>query len=287
MVDKLSFENIDSYWSKIDGQQYGSISTDHSKNANKVTLTGVWVNLYVHMDTQVYNKLQLLANFLNTNFDIMPASDKTDQTVAYVFFDLTGQQTNQVTETNVIMDTLALLGPMYIGRSGFYNDNNYVLPRALSVLHDLKTQQLVDIYFNNQTIDHVEDCEDDGYHFIYDIDTLFRLSQQTVPFDKVTIKYLDDTWFGDLKKWYNRTSQNQKDLPPMKSRKEYIKIVEPFMEVTICAARKGRAITLEDILFATRGLMVDKTRNIDGGYKLLSQKNNHLVIEPDVDNYFT
>ena len=113
-----------------------------------------------------------------------------------------------------------------------------------------------------------------------------RLMTIKVPFEKVTIMYRTNTWYGKLNEWYNSDIYTVDDkLLGLKSRK-YIKIIERFMSVEINANVKGAAITLDDILFATRGLMVDGSRTIDS-YEIVEIKNNKLILEPEIDNFST
>ena len=44
---------------------------------------------------------------------------------------------------------------------------------------------------------------------------------------------------------------------------------------------------MDDVLFATRALMADDTRDIGGGYTLVSYDAHQLVITPQIDNYST
>lgn len=124
------------------------------------------------------------------------------------------------------------------------------------------------------------------------MDYLNDLSKQIVPFHKVIVKYSENTWYGELHAWYNKNTNSwwkdclKPHLPPLKTRK-YIQIMSPFMEIHVSSQLKGSPISIDDILFATRGLMVDATRAIDGGYKLLSCQNGVLTIEPDIDNFST
>ena len=66
----------------------------------------------------------------------------------------------------------------------------------------------------------------------------------------------------------------------------YIKVKEPFIEVTISEKKKKALITLDDILFATRALMVDSSRTPDK-YHIISETSEELVLEPKIDNYST
>jgi hypothetical protein len=134
--------------------------------------------------------------------------------------------------------------------------------------------------------------EDETGEVIMNVDELKDEAQTEIPFQTVVIKYTSDYWlyeYTELYKWYNQTSscfyKENKDthLPPLNTR-PYIEINVPFMEIHISRQKKGQLITLDDILFATRGLMVDDTRIVDDGYKLLSYEPNVLILEPLIDN---
>ena len=125
-----------------------------------------------------------------------------------------------------------------------------------------------------------------GKHgIIYDKQYLDQLMRIKVPFEKIIIKYTTNGWYGILNEWYNKTHSIRITIPKLKTRK-YIKIIEKFMKIEIDACLKDSPITLDDILFATRGLMVDGTRTIDN-YKILKITKKTLYLEPEIDNYST
>lgn len=62
-------------------------------------------------------------------------------------------------------------------------------------------------------------------------------------------------------------------------------MIDPFNEVHLSAKDKGTFLTIDDILFASRALMADDTRTIDGGYKLLGYENDTLILNTIIDNY--
>ena len=110
-----------------------------------------------------------------------------------------------------------------------------------------------------------------NYYVYYKLTYIQELSQRQLPYDKVIIRYADNTWYGTLTEWYNRPSKwcqaistylKSYVLPHFNTR-PYIHINEPFMKVSIYATEKGQPITYEDILFATRALCVDDSRTIE------------------------
>lgn len=191
-----------------------------------------------------------------------------------------------------IIKNLNILGPTYQGGMGMtyytYDDDfcnndddfnlvNKLLSKKHIIIKNYKTITKKD--FHN-VVDHINSH---GIH--YDKKYMNRLTEIKVPFEKVTVMYKTNTWYGKLHEWYNLDTISHYDrLPRLKTRK-YIKIIESFMCIEIDAHIKGSPITLDDVLFATRGLMVDCTRLIDGGYKIVKIKNNNLFLEPMIDNF--
>ena len=74
-------------------------------------------------------------------------------------------------------------------------------------------------------------------------------------------------------------------LPPVSS-VPYVNVVEPFMEVKITTEAKGSPLTVNDILFATRPLMLDGTRNIFK-YWIISENERELVPKAYIDTFST
>ena len=120
-------------------------------------------------------------------------------------------------------------------------------------------------------------------------------SNVVIPFSKIVLKYSKDTWIEKPDNWFNKPSKWWIDynnhlkpyaLPYLNTRK-YIKIDKPFMQITVSEEKKGSKLTIDDVLFATRGLMADDTRIVDGGYKILKVTKDTLTIEPKIDNWST
>ena len=171
------------------------------------------------------------------------------------------------------LDTLNLLGNLYNSGRGF-------VPKP----------------DNNKIICSLEDDE-------YDYDECIEKSKKTVNFSEIIIKFSKDNWYNKPIKWYDDDDyikkvesynyckkyihlyKKYKVLDKINS-KNYIKVVEPFMEIHLDKNLKQQDLTLEDILFATRSLCVDNTRRIDQ-YKILKQTDDMLILEPDIDNYST
>lgn len=142
-------------------------------------------------------------------------------------------------------------------------------------------------------------CDED--ETTYDYCECVEKSKKTVDYKTIIVKYTDNTWYGNPKEWYNDDDfinkiENYDYLSSYKklykkykildkiSSKNYIQIIEPFMEIKLNSDIKKEKLTLDDILFATRGLCVDHTRRIDS-YKILKKTKNVLILEPDIDNF--
>jgi hypothetical protein len=136
---------------------------------------------------------------------------------------------------------------------------------------------------------------------VYDI---AEMADVKVPYQTVVIKYRRDTWQGYPKEWYNKRrlrrytlgeikkglnkekyEDDEDDLPFLNTRK-YIKVVYPFMRVEVSAVQKGKALTVDDILFATRALAWDATRSYFR-FTILDSDKETLTLEPYMDNWST
>lgn len=132
----------------------------------------------------------------------------------------------------------------------------------------VKEQQLI------TSIDQLQDNDYDLLITYSATETLLNEFNITVPYKLVVIKFNDPTYWNTTPtdEWYQM--------------KDYMSVVNKFMEVHVSAEKKGTDITLEDILYATRGLAKDDTRPMNNGpgYKILEEDDDKLVIEPDIDN---
>jgi hypothetical protein len=128
---------------------------------------------------------------------------------------------------------------------------------------------------------------DDGGGYI-DNTKAKELAQTEITFDKITLMYKEDTWYGDCKEWWNVEYKNKRWKPKLSflNTRKYIKVIDPFMKVEIDSKEKGSPITIDDILFAGRALAIDNTRTYEG-FEVISADDNHLILEPDIDNYST
>lgn len=70
------------------------------------------------------------------------------------------------------------------------------------------------------------------------------------------------------------------------SERSYIHVIEPFEEVEVCSIEKGKPITIDDVLFACRGLCADDTRSLNELH-VFSDDGSKLVLIVDIDNWST
>lgn len=85
--------------------------------------------------------------------------------------------------------------------------------------------------------------------------------------------------------WYNDNSEEKYNI----SSRSYIKINIKYEKITISSKEKGSPLTIEDILFATKGMCLDMDRYVvdmdQGGYKLKERMGNSLlVLGPGIEN---
>lgn len=124
-----------------------------------------------------------------------------------------------------------------------------------------------------------------------------------IPYQTVILKYKDGYWtYGKP----HKLTDSDKIFEWYGNLKPYMKINDPYMKITISAEEsrrdssenqrfsleKGVFLTIEDILFATRGMALDDTRIVvdisEGGYRRLSKISEKLlVLEPNMNNIST
>lgn len=137
--------------------------------------------------------------------------------------------------------------------------------------------------------------DDDDGEVYPNFEEMTNLAKKEIPFKKVTVKYEKDTWFGKPNEWWNDPEQRHygvgkyytvSELPLLKDVK-YIKVVEPFMRVDLSSTKKKSNLTVHDVLLACNALCLDNSRTIGEGFKVLSQTDTELVLEPQIDNFST
>jgi hypothetical protein len=146
------------------------------------------------------------------------------------------------------------------------------------------------IYWYDDLDEDILDFEE--LYVLNPIRNITKMSQKKTVFEEVVIKHLVNDWYGTLPgNWYDKHKNrwaggiNSMKLPPVKS-KPYITVVEHLMEVKISAVTKRSPITINDILFATRVLAIDSTRECNE-YTVLEVDGNTLTLTPEIDNSST
>ncbi len=183
------------------------------------------------------------------------------------------------------MMALNFLGPLYHSGQGLKYEAYSVNKDNIDMLQDMVENGYASVYdYHDRKMFEVTDNNfRDISHIIYDLEFLRAIAQQRIEFKEVTIKFAHNEWRIYPEMWDNREGN---ELPPLSTR-NYIEVIDPFMNIRVSAEEKGQPLTIDDILFATRGLMADETRVVDEGYQLLRYDLDHLVIEPIVDNWST
>ncbi|XWV25339.1 putative ORFan [Tupanvirus deep ocean] len=70
------------------------------------------------------------------------------------------------------------------------------------------------------------------------------------------------------------------------SERPYVHIIDPFEEIELRSEEKQSPLTIDDILFACRGLCTDDTRSINS-FSVLSDNGSELILMADIDNWST
>lgn len=115
-----------------------------------------------------------------------------------------------------------------------------------------------------------------------------QLSHTILTYKHITIKLKYEWESKPTIAWYNELQKGKFKaplLPPLKTR-NYIKVLDPFMVVTLDADKKGSDLTINDLLFATRALAIDMFRwvGFESSYKILKNQGHILVLEANIDN---
>lgn len=127
-------------------------------------------------------------------------------------------------------------------------------------------------------------------YIMFDLEFLKKKSQIPVTFKTIILKYDEGYWtYGKPHKISKPNRVYEWYKADFKTR-PYIKVNDPFMKITISAQEKGSAITIDDILFATRGMALDNSRiiTVDGGYEIVSSLGTSMIVlRPCMDNMST
>jgi hypothetical protein len=93
-------------------------------------------------------------------------------------------------------------------------------------------------------------------------------------------------WYEFPAEMFENNSKGKCQLLGPLSERKYIKVVDLFDEIEISSSKKKSQITIDDVLFACRGLCADDTRGIHG-FDILSDDGSTLVMRADIDNWST
>lgn len=197
---------------------------------------------------------------------------------------------------NTIMASITLLAPLYNTSFGLTND--------LAVYHpspnEFDIMRYIDSAINNGgTMSGVLTSVPLGnikikYHKLtitFDESYIKMVANKYIHFKTVIIKYESaDVWAVKPRfEWYNLSqcedNMNSEAYLPLLNTRPWIKIDDPFMQVSISAEIKGSPLTIDDILFAARSLSADTSTKISkAGNYLIRNDDNYdiLCIEPDI-----
>lgn len=168
-----------------------------------------------------------------------------------------------------VVKALNKLGPLYSAHWGFSNS------------YDENTKTFIKEIYSDDLNDFIE--------VSYQYSEIIELSNTDIQYSKIIVKFENPEWkYGKPEKWYNKPidrSGNDDVLECLNTR-SYINVINPFSEIEISSLTKGSAITIDDVLFACRGLCLDGYRCYDS-FKILHANQDLLVLEPEIDNFST
>lgn len=184
---------------------------------------------------------------------------------------------------------------------GYHSGLGFDRPEIRGNINDNDFVNLLEEDYEYQGLDADEIYEEffeDEETFTFDSCLLKDKAKLKLLYKTIILKYPVDYWYKrKTDEWYNQPSTWWKPYDKFKDRllpylnsRTYIKIDNPYMKVTISADDKGYELTIDDILFATRGLASDDTRCIcehDTQYTILYDDDNTLILRPNMDNFST
>jgi hypothetical protein len=187
--------------------------------------------------------------------------------------------------------TLNALGPLYHSTFGFHPRNkDDTTFEFCTDNHDLI--EWYEDYCDSTAIE--EDLESKEITIFVNLEQVFSHARNVVPYQNIIIKYQCDQWKNMPDFYYNRRSSWWSQLSPDSHLNNYIlpflntctyiTVFQSFMEVHLSRDIKGSRLTINDILFATRALLIDDCRTINYGYTVIQNTPDTLIIEPQVDS---
>ena len=179
---------------------------------------------------------------------------------------------------------LNLCGQCYIATNEFDDDNE--------VKQDINDKFLVDILDAKFSKKHYKVKQNNYIKFKCWF--LEQKSKEEIAYDTVILMLPSDYWSegkphlisnNQIHEWYNDCSLILDNI----NSRPYITINNKYQKITISSREKGSPITIEDVLFATRGVCLDQYRVVadmdQDGYKLKERMGNSLlVLEPGIEN---
>lgn len=261
-----------------------------------------------HMDIEDIFNFGIVCKHLNSYY-------KSDRTLSILSFtlgvnNLTLEQLLRRHHRNFVITHLDMLGSGYCVDTGFYFYNHSC---ELRRNYDCDTKYITDLCMNfalnNEGQVYLSDAngvqitnilnvkDNDTIKIIFNKSCLETLSNRCVKYKTVIIKYQDtDYWesiagpdYKPTTEWFNDIKFNKwhRDWLPIMNTRPWITINEPFMQITLSSEIKGSLLTLNDILFASRGLSHIKYGTVvnNNGYTILNDDEHTLIIQPDIDHF--
>jgi len=197
------------------------------------------------------------------------------------------------------IQVLNKLGPLYHSYFGIRVEKN-IYTSTWSCDMETTREAIENEYpvYNLDTNEDLEDiCDFDNkanYCILYDYDDLILESDSFIPYRTVIIKNGNTIWNTKPNHWYNKKTtwftnyEGELRSLPYLNTLNYITIDDPFEQVIVQSKLKGTMLTINDILFATRGLMADETRTVES-YKIVSvsEDKKTLIVKANIDNWST
>lgn len=124
---------------------------------------------------------------------------------------------------------------------------------------------------------------------------ILRLNHRGETNWKITPHKVKKTCFDDenvVKKrcdWYQLPTRSSKYNPTKQfvgsfSERPFIRVVDPYEEIKISSVKKGSQITVDDVLFGSRGLCFGPDRSVEN-YTVLRDTGSTLVLMVKIDNW--
>lgn len=90
-------------------------------------------------------------------------------------------------------------------------------------------------------------------------------------------------WYNLPKDKFESELRGQVEFVGPLSVRKYIHVIDTFEEIELRSDEKGSQLTIDDVLFACRGLCSDDTRSVDS-FNVLSDNGSTLILKVNIDN---